>query len=216
MAHWLNTGLSAQAISMRAGVPLPRSQVNAGWAWRPACNSRAQKAKTPGASCLTRLVSTGKLWIQWIRWRENQEDTQLQPWAFTHMHTQVYMHLHMHTCTSLHIFVNIHTHHAPIHMKMIINNEWINTYANCLKLAVSSPNAHLSIYSCFVSGEGTRTLYFSKCVRWLALILTYRILWKEMLSLTTRGQAQGMSWHTVFDKGHLSLPFFSLGCCCLS
>lgn len=49
---------------------------------------------------------------------------------------------------------------------------------------------------------------FQKCVRWLALILTYGILWKKIPSLTTRGQAQGVTWHTVFNKGHLSLPFF--------
>lgn len=57
--------------------------------------------------------------------------------------------------------------------------------------------------------KGPQPYTFQKCVRWLALILTYRLLWKEILSLTTRGQAQGMSWHTVFDKGYLSLPFFS-------
>lgn len=57
--------------------------------------------------------------------------------------------------------------------------------------------------------KGPQPDTFQKCVRWLALILTYRLLWKEILSLTTKGQAQGMNWHTVFYKGHLSLPFFS-------
>lgn len=164
MAHWLNTGLSAQATSMRAGVPLPRSQVNAEWAWRSACNSRAQKAKTPRASCLARLVSTGKLWDSVNKMERNPGRLPTSALSlYTHAYTSIYAPACAHIHRSPHICK--HTYTPCTHTHENNNKWWINKYmCKFLKLAISSPNTHLSIYSCFVPGEETTTLHFFKKV----------------------------------------------------